>query len=223
MHDIDRVQLEASGLEATPPSEQGEGMELGELGEDAAEGAMESPLNELQEIELASELLEVGSEAELEQFLGSLMSRVGTAAGNIVRSDTGRALGGILKSAVKRALPVIGGGIGQWITPSRGGDLGASAGRWAAQAMGLELEGLSGEDRDFEVAKQLVRLAAAATRRAALGPAGAPVAVAQRAVAGAARQYAPGLFRRLPGRSTLLWPRMGRWVRRGRTIILFGG
>jgi hypothetical protein len=223
MHDIDRVQLETSELEAPSLSEQGEATEAGELGEATAEGAMESPLGELDEIELASELLEVGSEAELEQFLGSLMSRVGKAVGAFVRSDTGQALGDILKSATKRALPVIGRGVGQWIAPGRGGDIGASAGRLAAQALGLELEGLSNEDREFEVARQLVRLAAAATRRAALAPAGAPAAVAQQAMAGAARLYAPGFLRRLPGRSTLLWPRGGRWVRRGRTIILFGG
>lgn len=221
MHDIDRTQLEAPDLEASSPPD---GAELGELDETSADGeSLESPLEELDEIELATELLEVGTDAELDQFLGGLISKVGKAVGTFVRSDTGRALGGILKGAAKKALPVIGRGIGQWISPERGGALGAQAGRLAGKMLGLELEGLSQEDREFEVARQLVRFAAAAARRAAVAPVGPPVAVAQRAAAAAARVHAPGLLQRLPGRSSLLWPHGGRWVRRGRTIVLYGG
>jgi hypothetical protein len=218
MHDIDRTQLEAS------ESELGSAQELGEFAPSSMEsGNLESPLHENLEIELATELLEVGSESELEQFLGNLMSKVGGAVGRFVRSDTGRALGGILKNAAKQALPVLGRGIGQMISSDRGGDIGASAGRLAGQALGLELEGLSQEDREFETARQLVRLAAAAVRRAAFAPTGHPMSVARRAFAGAARLHAPGLLQRLPGRSSALWPRGGRWIRRGRMIVLYGG
>jgi len=218
MHDIDRTQLEASEAEL------GTAPEAGEFAPVASEGeSLESPLGELLEVELATELLEVGSEGELEQFLGGLMSKVGQAVGSFVRSDTGQALGGILKNAAKQALPVIGRGIGQMISSDRGGDIGASAGRLAGQALGLELEGLSQEDREFETARQLVRLAAAAVRRAALTRGGHPMWVARRAFAGAARRYAPGLLQRLPGRSSAMWPRGGRWIRRGRMIVLYGG
>jgi hypothetical protein len=218
MHDIDRTQLEASETEL------GGAQELGEFAPGPAQGeSTEGPLHENLEIELATELLEVGNEFELEQFLGNLLSKVGSAVGSFVRSDTGQALGGILKSAAKQALPVLGRGIGQMISSDRGGDIGASAGQLAGQALGLELEGLSHEDREFATARQLVRLAASAVRRAALAPTGHPVAVARRAFAGAARTYAPGLLQRLPGRSSALWPRGGRWTRRGRTIVLFGG
>src|SRR5436309_2598282 len=117
MHDIDRTQLEASSFE--------HGQELGELGErETMEGTLETPLSETQEIQLATELLEVANEQELEQFLGNVFSKVGRAVGSFVRSDTGRALGGILKDAAKQALPVIGRGVGQWISPDRGGDIG---------------------------------------------------------------------------------------------------
>jgi len=218
MHDIDRTQLEASESEFETVQEHGPFASGPTQGEN-----LETPLHENLEIELATELLEVGSEYELEQFLGNLLSKVGGAVGNFVRSDTGRALGGILKNAAKQALPVLGRGIGQMISSGRGGDLGASAGRLAGQALGLELEGLSQEDREFETARQLVRLAAAAVRRATAVPTGDPMSVARRAFAGAARVYAPGLLQRLPGRSSGIWPRGGRWIRRGRMIVLYGG
>jgi hypothetical protein len=218
MHDIDRTQLESPSFEAGSQQEFGEFGEVGEIG-----GETESPLNETQEIELASELLEVASEQELEQFLGNVMRAVGGAVGRFVSSDTGRALGGILKGAARKALPVMGRAVGQWIAPGQGGAIGADIAAQAGRLFGLELEGLSAEDREFEVARRFVRLASAAVRRASLAPPTAPAAaIARSAVTAAARMYAPGLFTRLEGRSTHLWPRSGRWVRRGRTIVLYG-
>lgn len=188
MHDMDQMKLEAEGFEAE--AIQGE----------AGEG--ESPLSENQEVQLASELLEVQSEEELDNFLGGLVSGAAKLAGAALRSDTGKALVGIAKDAAKKALPVIGRGIGSWISPERGGQLGASAGRWAGQALGLELEGLSHEDRDFEIAKQLVRFIASAARQAArVGP-GPARAVAAKAATSAARQYAPGLVPKLQALTT---------------------
>jgi hypothetical protein len=214
MHDIDRTQLEA-----------GYG-ELGEFGEtETAEvGLGELPLNEAQEMELASELLEVGNEYEFEQFLGKLYNTVSGQVGRFIKSDTGRALGGILKNAARDSLVTIGKGIGQRYSPARGAALGADAGRLAASVFGLELEGLSPEDKEFEVAKQFVRFAGAATGTATLAPTSSPPTDSARvAAAAAARTYAPGLLPRLQGRSTALWPRSGRWVRQGRTIVLHGG
>src|SRR5438067_1817987 len=63
-----------------------------------------SPLTEAQELELASELLEISSEAELEQFLGGLIKKVG----GFMKSPIGQALGGVLKNVAKKALPVVG-------------------------------------------------------------------------------------------------------------------
>jgi len=217
MHDMDRTQLESSSFE--------HGHQFGEFGDrEVMESTHEGPLNEMLEIQLATELLEVGNEQELEQFLGNVFSKVGSAVGSFVRSDTGRALGGILRDAAKKALPVVGRGVGQWISPERGGAIGADAGRLAGRILGLELEGLSNEDRDFEISRQFVRFAAEAARRAATGPQTQPaVVLARQAAAAAARSYAPGLLPRLQGRSSLVWPHSGRWVRRGRTIVLFGG
>jgi hypothetical protein len=240
MHDIGRTQLEFGGHgefgELSEGNEFGEFGEFGEVGEAtefgefgetgefAEMGEDESPLSEIQEIQLTSELLEVSSEDELEQFLGNLIGTVGNAIGRFARSDTGQALGGILKSAAKQALPVVGQAVGQWVSPGQGGDWGARAGRAAGDLLGLELEGLSQEDREFETARQFVRFASRASRQALLAPQGTdPRAAARAAAASAARVYAPGLVPRLRGRSGRLWPRSGRWMRQGRSIVLYGG
>ena len=209
MHDLDRTMLEAEGPAA--PAYAGE----------VSSGESESPLSEAQEMELASELLEVSSEQELEQFLGDLFKTVGGAIGQFASSNTGQALGGVLKSAVKQALPLAGRAIGDWAVPG-GGDVGAQLAGQAGQMLGLELEGLSPEDREFEVSRQLVRLASSAAKQASQAPPNAdPSAVARQAVTTAAQTYAPGLLRRLPDRSGRVWPRTGRWVRHGQTIVLY--
>ncbi len=221
MHDIGRTQFEQG--EYGEYGELGELGEVGEFGEFNEFGEAESPLSETQELELASELLEVSSEQELEQFLGKLIGTVGAGLGRFARSDTGRALGGILKGAAKQALPVVGRAVGQWVSPS-GGAAGARIGRDVGQLLGLELEGLSTEDREFEVARQFVRFAGSAAKQAILAPPSVdPRTSATSAAATAARTYAPGLLSRLPGRSGRLWPRSGRWQRRGRSIVLYGG
>jgi len=226
MHDIDRTQLEAAeGYESPHADEFGPGS--GEFGEAGPGPEHESPLGEQQEMELASELLEVSSEEELEQFLGNVLGSVQGALGQFVSSGTGQALGGLLKSSLKdltkQALPVVGRALGQWVSPQYGGEPGARIASAAGSLLGLELEGLSGEDREFEVSRQLVRFASSAVQNAALAPRSVPGQVAARAaVQRAARTYAPGLLPRLQGRSTRLWPRSGRWVRRGRAIVLFG-
>ena len=68
--------------------------------------------NSLDEMELAAELLEITDDAELEQFLGSLVKRAARSVGRFARSDAGRALGGLLKKAAKKALPSVGSAIG---------------------------------------------------------------------------------------------------------------
>jgi hypothetical protein len=212
MHDIGPTTLESASFEHGRP------WDTGELG-----GQPESPFTDIQEMELASALLEAGSEVELEQFLGDVFRTVGGAAGRFVRSDTGRTLAGILKDAAKQALPVVGSGVGRWISPTAGGPIGADIGRVAGRIFGLELEGLSPEDKEFEVARQFVRFAGAAVNGATQAPPTAsPAAAAQAAAAQAARVHAPGFLSRLQGRSGLLWPRSGRWVRQGRTIVLYG-
>lgn len=182
----------------------------------------EAVFGEADEMELTAQLLEVGSDRELDHFLGSLIRRAGEAVGSIVRSPTGAAIGGILKAAARQALPVLGSAAGAYVGGERGAQLGAQAASAAGRLFGLELEGLSPEDKEFEIARNFVRFAGNAVRLAsAAPPSAAPQAAAQAAAIQAARRYAPGLLRNMPG--TDLSPRQrnsGRWVRRGRVLVV---
>jgi hypothetical protein len=169
------------------------GSVLGGLGREVAE--TESPLGEVAETELAMELLEVGSEAELEQFLGNLFKRVGQSAGRFMNSSTGRALGGVLKNVAKKALPVAGGALGS-IVPGVGTAIGSTLGSMASRLFEVELETLGEEEAEFEAARRFVRFAGSAARNATAAPRTAPPqAVARAAVVSAARRHAPGLVR----------------------------
>ena len=163
-------------------------------------GELESPLSESQEMELASELLEIASEQELEQFLGNMFKGVSRAVGGFIKSPVGRALGGVLKQVAKKALPVVGGALGSMVAPGIGTALGSKLGSMASGLFELELEAMPAEAAEFEVARRYVNLAAAAARSAAMArprPGVNPNAVARAAVAQAARAYAPGVYRQM--------------------------
>ncbi len=231
-------------------TEFGEVFEFGEMGES------ESPLTEVQEMELAAELLEITNEYELEQFLGKLIKGVGRAVGGVIKSPIGQALGGVLKNVAKTALPVVGGALGSMVAPGIGTALGSKLGSFAGSLFEVEVESMEREQAEFEVARRVVRLSAAAARNAALAPPTAqPQRVVRTAVTQAARRHAPGLIRgRVPGiaggpsgapgyapgygQPPDTWgeptygndgptfastrPRAGRWIRRGRKIVLYG-
>lgn len=154
-----------------------------DLFEAEATGAERETDRSESEIALASELLDARSAGELEQFLGGLLRRIGGATRAFARSDTGRKLGGILKQAASQVIPAMSGPAG---TESTEPD---------TSPLGLELEGLSAEDREFELAKAFVRFADAATRAAAAAPRALPAAeAAMRAATSAARRHLPGLL-----------------------------
>jgi uncharacterized protein (DUF697 family) len=179
----------------------------------AMSGAGGSPLSEAQEMELAAELLEISSEEELEQFLGGLIKKVG----GFVRSPIGRALGGVLKSVAKKALPIVGGAIGSFVAPGVGTAIGSKLGSMASGLFELELEMMSAEQAEFEVARRVVGLAAHSARTAAMARPRhgvSPHTVARAAVAQAARMYAPGLSRSMM--QTLRASRGGRPMPQGR-------
>ncbi|MFI1994049.1 hypothetical protein [Actinoplanes sp. NPDC020271] len=253
MHNLDRTLFEA-GEQETGPYESDQEDFLGILGsmlkgESAPTGeyGYETEGEDEGELEAAARLLEVRDEAELDRFLGDLFNRaagaVKTAAGaarSFAGSPTGQALGGIVKKATKEALPVIGRGIGGWLSPDYAGT-GARAGTAVGDLLGLELEGLSNEDREFETARALIRFAQDACRKAAQASSGAPPReVARQAAASAARQHAPGLLaaptstpaaasnghRRTPAATTPSGGAKrpaagsGRWVRQGNAILI---
>jgi hypothetical protein len=218
MHDIDRTQMEYAaempGFEAERFDDEGEwATETGVV------------LSEAEEYELASELLGVSSEEELDQFLGGLIKKVAKGAGRLFRGPIGQAVGGVLKGVAKKALPLAGGALDTL------GPLGAKIGSGVAAAAsgdtgGVEGEALAQEDQEFEGAKQFVRLAADTVKKAAAAPPSAdPRTVAKSAAISAARQVAPGLLKQAGGDNRAAASgrgQSGRWARRGNHIVLYG-
>jgi len=211
MHDIDRTQLEYAN-------------EQFEFGESEWSPEAGGTFNENEETELATELLSVSNEGELDRFLGDLVSRATKAVGSFVRSPAGQAVGGVLKGVAKKALPMAGSAIGGYFGGPLGAKIGAGVANAASSALGLEGE-MANEDREFEGAKQFVRIAGQTAATAAAAPQGAnPRAVAQQAAMTAAMQHAPGLLARAGGTPSASQPtgRSGRWLRRGSKIVLYG-
>jgi hypothetical protein len=254
MHNIDRTNLESNYGEYTGEFERDgyefefegnhgfetygeyQGEYSGEYtGEYTGEYAMESPFSEAEEMELAAELLTISNEAELDQFLGKLIKKVSSGIGKVIKSPIGRALGGALKGVAKTALPMLGSAAGNFLLPGVGGAIGGKLASAAGQMFGLELEGLSQEDQEFEVARQVVRLAGTAANNAAqAAPSTPPQQVMQSAMTAAAQQHAPGL---LSGAATqaqagarpgarhngrCAHKNTGRWIRRGKAIVILG-
>lgn len=234
MHDLDTTRLET---QASP--EAGGTYEFTE--EFGTDGESGEDLNEVEELELATELLAVSNEAELDQFIGKLFKKawrgirkVGSTVGKLARP-----FAGVLKGVAKKALPFVGGALGSMIPiPGVGTAVGSALGSAVGNALEAELEGLSPEDREFEMARRFVRLATRASKRLAqTAPASDPRAAIVGAIKGALDQR-----RAEPGPATQdeyafeeeatpaataapLGPtsgRSGRWVRRGNKIILMG-
>jgi len=231
MHDMDRTSLEF-GQEM---GYEGEQFEFGQ-GEWSGEGGL---LSEALEMELATELLSVTNEAELEQFLGNFLRKAASAVGSAIKSPIGQAVGGVLKGVAKRALPLAGGALGAFVGGPLGARIGSGLASAAGSALGLEAEGeLSGEDREFDGARTFVKLAADTVNRAAQARGGDPRQIAMQAATAAARQHAPGLLGINPqqagqgqagsgfgsgfGAAGAQRGATGRWVRQGRRIVLYG-
>jgi hypothetical protein len=195
---------------------------------------LESPFSEAEEMELAIELLEITSEAELEQFLGNLLKKAWQGI-KTIGSKVVRPLGGMLKAVAKTVLPIAAGAAGTFFGGPAGGAIAGKLGSLVSQALEAETAGVMPQDRDVEKCRQFVRMAGTAVRAAALAPAEAdPVAVAQRVLANAARRKltvgAPGASpaaSRNRCRCGQPWTctcgqtgQSGRWIRRGRSVVI---
>jgi hypothetical protein len=224
MHDIDRTQLEVNP--------EAESFEYGEFEQLEYVGEMPEVFGEAEQLELAAELLEVRDEQELDRFIGDLVRKARSVVSKVASSPFGQALGGALKSVAGKALPLAGAALGGVVGGPLGAKIGSGLASAAGKALGLEAEMLNQEDREFEGAKQFVRLAGAAIQSAAsAGPSADPRAAAQTAVTQAVRAFAPGLLSggaagsaaRLPATTSLASSgRSGRWIRRGNRIVLLG-
>jgi hypothetical protein len=129
-------------------------------------------LSEGEANEFAVRLIDARSETEFDHLLGAILTHAAARAGHALPAALGSALGGQLKSIARQGLSK----------------------RTTARALGLELEGLEGIEREFETALRFVRLAAEAARHAAEEPVFAPSRTAAHgALAAAADVYAPPL------------------------------
>jgi len=148
-----------------------------------------------EKLELASDLLEVSSEAQLDRVLTDLISRVGQAVGKLFSAPARCAIGRLLKGPAKRVLSGI--------------ELGRDAVSDAGRYFGLELEGLSNEDREFEIARHYIDFAGAAVRNLTLTSTSRDSrTAADAAIVEAAKTYAPGLLQSRGGTKTR--PYIGR-------------
>jgi hypothetical protein len=118
--------------------------------------------------EPASGLLDVTNRTELEDFLRSLV-------GGQLPASVDRKLVDVLATTAVRTVPTLHALVGNGKPP-------------APRVYGLALEGISAEDRDYELARQFVRFARAAADRVARTPADVAAAVEH-----AAREFAPEL------------------------------
>jgi hypothetical protein len=167
------------------------------------------------DVGLAAELLDVVNESELEHFLRRLVADGARRSGGAVPPDIVRGLVEVLRTTAQRTLPTLSAGAGVSIVS--GASPQHSTAETAARVFGLELEGMSAEDRDFEIARQLVRFAQAATARAAgTQLPGSPGAGVAAVVAGAGRDFAPGLL------AASSPPGIGAWRRSGSSVELIG-
>lgn len=213
MHDLDRTTLEI-----------GEETTNFEFPEEFEFDQQESPFTESEEEELAGQLLEITEEAELDQFIGSLIKKVSRAARGVLKTPLGQKLGGFIKGAIKKALPIAGGAIGGAIVPGAGRAIGSRLASSAGKIFGLELESLGEEEQEFEVARRLVRLAGTAVQNAAQSGSDSSDShsAAKAAMLAAAKAHAPGLVAPPAVSAGGQGRASGRWYRRGGKIILVG-
>ncbi len=147
--------------------------------------------DEYGEMDFAARLLEAQSPDELRPVLADIVGQAGSGRPGALNAP----IVGVLDRAARLVFP---------IDASRAP---ADLKRKAAGIFGLELEGLSPEDKEFEVARRFVRLAGEAAQQAFARTAQPP----QQALAASARRNAPGL--RLQGTQ-----QTGRWRRNGARI-----
>ena len=229
MHDLDKIMRE-SGLDFA--RERDYNSEMGNDGEydyeydyelddesydtemdyesdDEYDQEIASPFSEEMTSELAFELLSVNNEEELNEFLGKWIRRAGRFLKRKLPA-VGRFLKKGLRGIAKIALPAVGAMVG--------GPIGSKAGQVASNLFEIELEGLSPEDQEFEIAKRVIGYGNETMRNVARIPGSIPPEqTVKLAFKKAAATHAPGMVK---PRSK--WPMQGSWRRDGSNIILHG-
>lgn len=166
--------------------------------------------------------------------LPQLAGQYGGQAGGALGGRLGSAIGGKLGATTARLGNQLGQKAGSWAGQKAGTWVGTQAGDWLAgnakRIFNLELEGLSPENQELEIAQSFVRFATDVAKRAnqavrqnpniSLGQLGKQVLNAS------APKHAPGLL--APAAKPVLSSQNGRgransgtWVRRGGAIVLY--
>lgn len=223
MHDIDRSTLEFET--------ESDAYEMDELESSGLYG--ESPFNEEEEMALASELLSIADEAELDQFLGKLLKKAGRGTKGVssIVGQAAKPLMGALKPLAKQALPALGGALGTFVAPGAGTAIGSALGSAVGNALEMEFEGMNPDEMEFESARRIVRIAGSAAQHLARAGTSSDAnhnALVRAALTRAVRENVPDLARHgeletaaLPARGGNP-QRSGRWIRRGNKIVLLG-
>lgn len=157
---------------------------------------------------------------------GAARTAGGRAAGAAGAAGAGRTAGGRAGGAAGGRPGATSGRPGA--TSGRASATGQRAGAGTAgkREVGLQTEGLSAEDHEYQTARAFVRFADETAQRAVeMAGAAPPAVVAQEAATAAARQHLPGLLR-APGAAGPAAPSTGasegRWIRRGNRIVVLG-
>jgi hypothetical protein len=203
---------------SNPLTEYSPQMEFASGEADFEDESVRGVFDEDQGLQLAAALLEVVNEQQLDRFIVDLVSEAANATGHAIKQSQLAAIRDVLRNSVHQILPMASLGHGS-MRSSIGAQLGTGLSAIAGQVLGLELEGLSPEDREFEAARQFVRFAAELVKKTLESPRDHDQQdAAHRAAAQAAKVYAPGLFANAPG----VHGSRGHWVWCGDKIILFG-
>ncbi len=198
--------------------------------------------HEMNEYELAHELLGVQNEQEMEYFLGNLLKSAWSGAKTLYNSPLGQQLKGQaisgLKSLGRQVLPGLGSSLGGRFLGDRGARWGGQLGNMAVRGLGLEFEGASPDERRVEGSRRIIRIARESGRRiAAYAKSGKPISarVVRQIILRVARRWFPSLP--MPGGGTGMGnsfsqssggssntggQNRGTWVRQGNRIILQG-
>lgn len=184
--------------------------------------AEDSHTEEFTQMQRALSLLEITGEAELDLFMARLLNQTAFEVGRNIQPRAGKMLRSMLKNIARKILPMFGrpvvGGREAFAIASIGRRMAGSAGR----LFGIEMEGLSPEDQEYEVARRFVRFAQSAAKTAVWAPQNqSALSIARMSAAHAAKRHAPGLLP-IDADNTGVSPTAsrGRWIRSGRRIIV---
>ena len=158
------------------------------------------------------------------KYGGQALGALGGKLGNAIGGKVGGQLGSTIAAGMQKG--------GTWLGQQGGAYVGGKAGDFVAdkakQIFNLEFEGLSPEDREFEIARSFVRFSSDLARRAYGGYRRNPRIplrdLGRRSIYDAASRYAPGLIMNDSPDMIInsTGAMSGRWIRQNGNIVILG-